>query len=218
MSTVLRWWTFAMVCFPEAQHRAQEELDSVVGQGRIPSFTDVPHLTYVTAILREIVRWRPSLPLSLPHTAEEDDWYEGMFIPKGTICFPNVLPCNHDTEIYGADASTFNPDRFLDEKGNLKPTPPATKDEGHVSFGFGRRICVGRHVAIDSLTIATATLLWAFRFDKTKDTSGMDVPINTNEYEAAGMTLNPVPYGCSITPRFDEAILILTNEKEMQGK
>ncbi|KAI0026891.1 cytochrome P450, partial [Vararia minispora EC-137] len=78
-------------------------------------------------------------PYGIPHVSEEDDWYEGMFIPKGTMCFVNMVACNTDTEIYGADAAHFNPARYLDEKGQLKPSPPDTKDEGHVSYGFGRR-------------------------------------------------------------------------------
>lgn len=91
MVAALSWWTFAMVCFPEFQHHAQEELDSIAGRRRIPSFADLPRLKYLTAILREVIHWHPSLPLSVPHVADEDDWYEGMFIPKGTICFPNIF-------------------------------------------------------------------------------------------------------------------------------
>jgi cytochrome P450 len=41
------------------------------------------------------------------------------------------------------------------------PGPKETNQEGHVSFGFGRRACVGRHLANDSLFIFTARILWA---------------------------------------------------------
>jgi cytochrome P450 len=46
---------------------------------------------------------------------------------------------NRDPELYGADFDSFRPDRFLDEHGDLKPVHPATKGEGHVTYGFGRR-------------------------------------------------------------------------------
>lgn len=46
---------------------------------------------------------------------------------------------NHEETIYGPDAKDFNPRRFLDIKGELRAPIPDTKDEGHVTYGFGRR-------------------------------------------------------------------------------
>lgn len=46
---------------------------------------------------------------------------------------------NHDEDVYGKDAHMFCPERHLDDKGKLKPLPVGTKDEGHCTFGFGRR-------------------------------------------------------------------------------
>jgi len=45
-----------MTCFPEAQSKAQEELDRVIGQGRLPEIEDQPHLPYLEALLKEINR------------------------------------------------------------------------------------------------------------------------------------------------------------------
>src|ERR1700679_3066571 len=78
------WWMLAMVAFPETQKRAQAELDTVVGRSRIPSFSVLPSLPYLRGMVKEVLRWRSVLPVGIPHCAIEDDWYEGMFIPKGT--------------------------------------------------------------------------------------------------------------------------------------
>ena len=52
------------------------------------------------------------------------------------------------------------PDRGLKKDGSaLAPGPPDTQDEGHVVYGFGRRICVGRHVANDTMFIAYVVML-----------------------------------------------------------
>jgi len=67
---------------------------------------------------------------------------------------------NQDRRIYGDDVEEFRPERFLDESGQLKPCDPDTQQEGHASYGFGRRICVGRHVANNSMYIGIANLLW----------------------------------------------------------
>ncbi len=68
---------------PEVQIRAQKELDAVVGTDRLPGFEDRPHLPFIEAIYREVLRWRPPTMLGLVHRAAEDDMYEGYYIPKG---------------------------------------------------------------------------------------------------------------------------------------
>ena len=59
--TALSWWALAMITRPEIQRRAPAELDSVVGRSRVPSFSDVPSLPYIQAIVKEVLRWRPPL-------------------------------------------------------------------------------------------------------------------------------------------------------------
>jgi cytochrome P450 len=108
-----------MVTFPEVQRRAQAELDTIVGRDRLATFDDAPRLPNVRAIIEEILRRRPSAPLGVAHAATEDDWYEGMFIPKGTICIPFVWHCNRDRAVFGEDADEFRPERHLDEYGEL---------------------------------------------------------------------------------------------------
>ena len=103
-----------MLAYPETQSRAQAELDAVVGRSRPPTFADYQSLPYIRAMVKEILRWSPSGPLGLPHRVMEDDWYEGMFIPKGAICIANAWHMNHDPEIYGESAAHFNPARYLD--------------------------------------------------------------------------------------------------------
>lgn len=53
-----------MVLFPHAQQRAQAELDSIVGSGRLPTFSDKDNLPYVTAVMYETLRWHTVTPLS----------------------------------------------------------------------------------------------------------------------------------------------------------
>jgi len=180
-SGVMAWWMLAMVTYPDIQKRAQEELDSVVGQTRIPTFADLPHLPYIRAMVKEALRWRPVDPLGLPHLSTEDDWYNGMFIPKGSMIVANVWNLNQNAEIYGEDAAHFNPARFLDTKGEVTTScAPETKEEGHVTYGFGRRVCVGKHAANNSLFIDFAMMLWACRIEPGKDERGNVIPIDVD--------------------------------------
>ena len=44
-----------MISFPEAQSKAQEELDRVL-KGRLPECNDLKDLPYITALVKEILR------------------------------------------------------------------------------------------------------------------------------------------------------------------
>jgi cytochrome P450 len=52
-----------MVLYPEAQRKAQAEIDSVLGGTRLPTFDDEKHLPYVSALAKEVQRWHPVVPL-----------------------------------------------------------------------------------------------------------------------------------------------------------
>ncbi len=222
-----------MMAFPEVQRQAQAELDAVVGRARLPTFADAPQLPYVRAIVKEVLRWRPAVEHGIPHKATHDDWYDGMFIPKGATCMGNIWQCNHDRAIFGDDADEFRPERHLDIKGEkILPGPRETKGEGHVTFGFGRRICVGKHLANDSLFISTARILWAATLECARDENGNELPPDPNAFVHKGIIMfvtfasadrlydiakflvysQPAPYGCVIAPRFPEVLSILAEE------
>ena len=46
-----------MLLYPNAQAVAREELDRVVGSDRLPDFQDRPSLPYVTALVKEVLRY-----------------------------------------------------------------------------------------------------------------------------------------------------------------
>ena len=53
----------AMILWPDIQKKAQDELDSVIGRDRLPTFEDRPRLPFVDAVYKETMRWRPVTPL-----------------------------------------------------------------------------------------------------------------------------------------------------------
>jgi cytochrome P450 len=84
-STAINTFLLACLLYPHVVKPAQEELDRVVGKDRIPSFADEPNLPYIAALARETLRWRPITKFGAPHATSQDDWYEGYFIPKGSM-------------------------------------------------------------------------------------------------------------------------------------
>jgi Cytochrome P450 len=64
-TSTLKIFLLAMILHPEAQKKAQNEIDAVVGQSRLPNFDDRDSLVYVEALVREVMRWHPPVPLGL---------------------------------------------------------------------------------------------------------------------------------------------------------
>ncbi len=81
--------------YPEVQKKAQVELDALVDPRRLPDISDLRDLVYIRAIYLETLRWKPVIPLGLPHSVIQDDEYNGYFIPKGTVVLP-VSPSHWD--------------------------------------------------------------------------------------------------------------------------
>jgi len=129
----------AMVVHPDVQDRAHKELDENVGRLRPPTFADKQNLPFIASLVKEILRWRPVLPLGVPHVLTQDDMWRNHRIPEGTICIQNIWAMNRDPEVYGDDTERFRPDRFLDENGVLLETRVDMSNESHVTYGAGRR-------------------------------------------------------------------------------
>jgi hypothetical protein len=137
----------------------------------------------------------------VPHATTGDDVYEGYFIPKGWYfqsanCFHSWLICIfrcdstvkrmvryqphwfllwlqpfsrailHDPDVY-PEPDAFKPERFLNSDGSLREDPTLTS-----VFGFGKRICPGRHLADAIFFIVVASFLSVFNIKKGDGTDG----------------------------------------------
>ncbi|QRV85542.1 cytochrome P450 family protein [Ceratobasidium sp. AG-Ba] len=180
-------FVLAMILFPEVQHKAQAEIDEMIGSDRLPTIEDRPALGYVSRLVEEVLRWRPAGPLGMPHACYKDDVYRGYKIPKGAIVIGNIWAINHDPNIY-KNPETFDPDRYLDPS----VPPPST-------FGFGRRACPGVHFAKVSLFITIASILATFDLSLTQDENGNDmIPAVESDNQ---VVFHPKPFKLRMTPR-----------------
>ncbi|KAF7420894.1 hypothetical protein PC9H_011412 [Pleurotus ostreatus] len=192
--STLQTFFLAMAMFPEAQKKAQAEIDAIVGHTRFPTFADRPALLYLEALIMEISRWNTVSPLALPHASTSDDEYDGYFIPKGTIVMANTWALLNDPSVY-PNPDDFNPDRFLlDGKIN-----PAVRDPRNFVFGYGRRACPGRFFSQDNLYSAVTGILASFSITPAQDAQGNDIPLKAEM--SSGSLSYPLPFKCKITPR-----------------
>ncbi|XP_021919682.1 methyl farnesoate epoxidase-like isoform X2 [Zootermopsis nevadensis] len=177
-----------MILHPQVQNAVQEELDSVVGQDRRPSVEDRQRLHYVNAVISEVMRINPVVPLTVPHRVTKDTNLHGYTIPKDTMVLINLWSVHHDRGHWG-DPEVFRPERFLDENRNF------VKDEWIISFGAGKRMCLGEAMARNTIFLFFTSLLQEFLFSLPED----DPPPQT--LPLPGMTMAPQPFRVKITRR-----------------
>ncbi|KAJ7135500.1 cytochrome P450 [Mycena crocata] len=189
-----------MSLHPDIQKQAQAEIDQVVGRdARLLTVDDQKSLPYVTAVLKEILRWAPVAPLGLKHRVTKDDVYDGHLIPEGTIVIANIWAITHDSEIYPQPA-VFDPTRHLGE--NPQPDP------FDFVFGYGRRVCPGATLAEESMFLAMSNILAAFNISKALDSEGKEVEPCV-EWKSAVVTV-AMNFSCRIAPRSPDIIASLT--------
>lgn len=153
-ANTLAWTWYLVSQAPEVEARLHAELDSVLG-GRLPTVTDLPHLSYTRAVLEETLRLYPPVPI-LPREALQDETYQGTRIPKGSLVL--VVPwLLHRHRKLWDKPDHFIPDRFM--PGN----PGAPSKFAYVPFSIGPRICAGMSFGQQEAILCLATLAQSFR-------------------------------------------------------
>ncbi|NRQ51703.1 cytochrome P450 [Aeromicrobium stalagmiti] len=173
---------------PEALAEAQAEVDRILGPDRDaePTFEQVAKFRYLRRVLDEGLRLWPTAPaftrspretttLSTGHVMRPQDW--------AIVVLPMV---HRDPAVWGDDADTFDPDRFLPDRSRGRA--PHT----YKPFGTGERSCIGRQFALHEAILVLARML--HRYDLEHDPA-YDLAI------AERLTLMPVGFELALTPR-----------------
>jgi len=79
-SAFLQSFVLALVCHPELQRKAQQEVDALISEDRLPTIEDYEKLPYVNALVKEVLRYRPILPLAVPHYMTQDEHVSQQFM------------------------------------------------------------------------------------------------------------------------------------------
>ncbi|KAJ7499641.1 putative monooxygenase [Mycena latifolia] len=166
MSTVSIFF-LAMMLNPSVQSKAKKELDDVIGQDRLPTIQDKADLPYIRSIMTEVLRWRPAVPLGMPHSLSQDDVYDGMHLPKGSLMIPNVWCMLHDPENF-PNPDVFDPDRYRNLDSEMEKV-------AELAFGFGRRVCPGRLFAEGTFFAIVATVIATCKILPPIDANGNEV-------------------------------------------
>ncbi|THH10431.1 hypothetical protein EW145_g1337 [Phellinidium pouzarii] len=145
--------------------------------------------------VRRVVRRESSLPLSRPLKLNGDhNAVDSITVPAGTTIWISITGANRSSDVWGADADQWKPERWLSLSENATGVYPERGNfklpgiySGMLTFLGGGRSCIGYRFALIEMSkcpshkalrkemtycnteIILATLLLAFRFTHTED-------------------------------------------------
>ncbi|CAH2057848.1 unnamed protein product [Thlaspi arvense] len=154
-STTMEWAMSELIRDPEMMVKAQSEIRQVIGENGVVRESDISRLPYLQAIVKETLRLHPPVPL-IPRKSESDVQIFGFLVPQNAPVLVNVWAIGRDSRVW-ENPMSFEPERFLISEIDVKG-----KDFELVPFGSGRRMCPGMSMALKTMSLVLASLLYSF--------------------------------------------------------
>ncbi|ELU12244.1 hypothetical protein CAPTEDRAFT_73429, partial [Capitella teleta] len=162
VSTTLHLYCFCNIMLhnKEIMRRMQHEIDTTIDENEPIRLNDKTRLPYSRACILELFRYASTGPLSIPHKTIRDTTLQGHFVAKDTIVMTNLWQLHHDEDFWEKPWE-FNPERFLDDHGELVlPDHPNRKHL--LPFSAGPRVCMGEYFAHSRLFLWLTAMLRRF--------------------------------------------------------
>ncbi|KAI9691152.1 MAG: hypothetical protein M1822_008772 [Bathelium mastoideum] len=166
-ASAMTWAVYLLCQNPAVQTRLREEirgsLPRLEDQSKPISSTNIDSLPYLNAVCNEVLRFYPPVPSTMRQAAD-DTTILGNPIPKGTMVIITPWAINQSTKLWGPDARTFNPDRWIDPAtGHANNTGGADSNFSFLTFLHGPRSCIGQ--AFAKAEFACLLAAWVGRFE-----------------------------------------------------
>lgn len=155
-ANALSWMLHLLAQHPEAAAQIRQERAAVGLAQRPPEFTELTQLPYALQVVQETMRLYPPAWI-LDRVALEDDEFQGLPIPKGTLFSIYIYGIHRHPELW-PEPDTFRPERFA--PGQQPPIPAYA----YLPFGGGPRLCVGSHFALTEIQLVLLETLRHFDF------------------------------------------------------
>jgi cytochrome P450 len=155
-ASTLAWTVYLLLSHPEVYRRVEAEVDRVVG-ARDPTYEDLPSLSYMLQVLKEVLRLYPSIH-SLGRELNKPLDVGGYALEAGAIVIICPYLMHRRPDVF-PDPMTFDPDRFTAEAEAAIPR------HAYLPFGAGPRVCLGAHFAFMEAQLVLAALMQKVVFE-----------------------------------------------------
>ncbi|KAL1375923.1 hypothetical protein pipiens_004556 [Culex pipiens pipiens] len=155
-------YTIANACLllalnPDIQHKLHSEITQIFRNAHPDiSSQSLSSLHETESFLKELLRLYPIAPMIARETVESFE-LDGVRFPKGTIFLLNFYQLHRRQDLWGADSTRFDPDRFCGERSNEQHS------FAYLPFSGGPRNCIGHRYAMMTLKIMLVHLLRNFK-------------------------------------------------------
>ncbi|MCO5601275.1 hypothetical protein L7F22_055394 [Adiantum nelumboides] len=179
-SLILEWAMAELLKNPHCLAKLQTEIDTVFGKKEQITDSDIPKLSYMKCVMKEVFRLHPVAPLLIPRFSTSECKVRSYTLPADTHLLMNTWAIGRDEHVW-KNATQFLPERFeskdIDVKGLHFELLP---------FGGGRRVCLGLPLGLSMVEVTLANLVnkfsWELPLGETSASLNMD--------EMAGITAN----------------------------
>lgn len=211
VAATLEWVCLYLINNPAIQEKCYNELISVLGDNnneskiKFISLKERDNCQYLINVIKEVLRIRTPLPLSVPRIATQNCEINGFFIEKGTQILSNAFGMSH---LYVDEPNVFNPDRWTNyynqkqqqQQQQQQPQPIQNNnyfndlDRVCLPFSTGPRNCVGISIAELNLFSVCANIILNFQI---KSIDGMQL----KDIEVSGISIHPIPFSIKLISR-----------------
>ncbi|KAJ7514220.1 hypothetical protein O6H91_23G033700 [Diphasiastrum complanatum] len=163
-ASLLTWTTMLLALHPDWQERARAEVIKVCCSTHPSSdmLNQLKLLPFVCMqvgmVINEALRLYP-VASTLTRCTNRDSKVGKYVVPKGTVLYLLLLATSHNKQLWGEDASNFNPERFSGGIASASKHPLA-----FMPFSVGPRNCIGQVFALMEAKVVLCKLLQRFSF------------------------------------------------------
>ncbi|XP_060562843.1 cytochrome P450 2C23-like [Ruditapes philippinarum] len=187
-AVTIRWILLHLIRNPHIQDKLNAEVEAVLGK-EPPSIEDRKRMPYMQAVMLEGLRISHVVPLSMPHTVEQDTLFRGYLIPENCTVLPVLSTALKDPDVW-KDPEEFIPERFLNAEGNDVIVP-----KEFIPFSLGPRSCLGETLATIEIFLFLTGLVQKLRFLPEKE------GVVPDQKGKLATTLNPSSFKMKVEKR-----------------
>uniref|UniRef100_A0A183C3I7 Cytochrome P450 n=1 Tax=Globodera pallida TaxID=36090 RepID=A0A183C3I7_GLOPA len=151
-TTALAWGVAYMVHNPDVMEKIHEELEKQIGKEQQICWADRLKLPYTAAAVNEVLRVGNVVAQDFPHRMMRDTRVDKWTLRRGQPIVAQISVVLMDPEIF-PNPKAFQPERFLDEHGNMRKTDEL------IPFALGKRQCLGESLARMEMFLFFANIL-----------------------------------------------------------